>query len=130
MVVCGTLKDEEGRVRQLDELSPLGPSAVAEFYQPNGLNTSTLSPEILPVQPAKLADLRGGDRQYNAEVIRRVLGGKERGPKRDAVLLNAAAALLVADAAPDLQRGWDMAAEVIDSGRARTKLCELTGSRV
>jgi anthranilate phosphoribosyltransferase len=129
MVVCGTLKDEQGRTRHLDELSPLGDSTVAEFYQPNGLNTSTLSPEILPVQPATLADLRGGDREYNAEIIRRVLGGEERGPKRDAVLLNAAGALLVANAAANLQSGWDKAAQLIDSGRARTKLDELTASR-
>ena len=72
-----------------------------------------------------LADLRGGDREFNATIVRRILHGEERGPKRDAVLLNAAAALFVADRTRSLTDGWDLAAETIDSGRARAKLAEL-----
>ncbi|HTL57603.1 MAG TPA: anthranilate phosphoribosyltransferase [Candidatus Limnocylindrales bacterium] len=125
MVVCGTVTDESGAVRQLDELSPLGPTTVAEFYQENGLNCSLLSPEAFPIQPATLADLRGGDRQVNSAIIRQVLAGSERGPKRDAVLLNAAAALFVAGRARTLSDGWEIAAEVIDSGLASGKLKEL-----
>jgi anthranilate phosphoribosyltransferase len=125
MVVCGAAPDEAGSIRHLDELSPLGPSTVAEFYQERGLACSTLAPELFPVQPAKLADLRGGDREVNAMIIRRVLGGEERGPKRDAVLLNAAAALFIANRVRTLAEGWDLAAEVIDSGQALKKLKEL-----
>jgi anthranilate phosphoribosyltransferase len=69
--------------------------------------------------------LRGGDREVNASIIRRVLSGEERGPKRDAVLLNAAAALFVANQATDLSEGWRLAAETIDSGKASQKLEEL-----
>ena len=81
--------------------------------------------ESFPLQPATLADLRGGDREVNAGIIRRVLSGEERGPKRDAVLLNAAAALFVADRTRSLADGWELAAETIDSGRAAAKLAEL-----
>ena len=51
--------------------------------------------------------------------------GEERGPKRDAVLLNAAAALFVAGKTKSLAEGWDLAAETIDSGKAEAKLAEL-----
>ncbi len=126
MVVCGAVPDEGGAVRHLDELSPLGPTTVAEFYQERALACSTLPPEPFPFQPATLADLRGGDRETNAAIIRRILGGEERGPKRDAVLLNAGAALFVAGRTRSIAEGWDLAAETIDSGRAAAKLAELS----
>ena len=128
MVVCGAVPGPAGDPPQfLDELSPLGPTTIAEFYQARALTTSTLSPELFPVQPATLADLRGGDRDVNAAIIRRVLRGEERGPQREAVLLNAAAALFVADRARSLGDGWELAAAVIDDGRAAAKLAELGG---
>ena len=68
-----------------------------------------MSPEQFPLQPATLADLRGGDQVVNAEIIRRIFRGEERGPKRDAVLLNAAAALFVAGKTKSLAEGWDLA---------------------
>ena len=120
MVVCGLA---EGKY--LDELSTLGANHVAEFYQERGLAVSRLSPEIFPRQEAALAALRGGDKSVNAEIIRRIFRGDERGPKRDAVLLNAAAALFVAGKAKSLAEGWDSAAETIDSGKAAAKLAEL-----
>jgi anthranilate phosphoribosyltransferase len=126
MVVCGTVTDETGAPRYLDEISPLGPTTVAEFYQKHALTQSTLSIESFPLQPGTLADLRGGDRQVNATIIRDVLAGRERGPKRDAVLLNAAAALFVGGRARSIGEGWDVAAAVIDSGQAHHKLEQLT----
>jgi anthranilate phosphoribosyltransferase len=127
MVVCGSLKDENGVTRYLDELSPLGPTVIAEFFQERGMNCSMLEPEAFPLQPASLADLRGGDRLHNASIVRQVLSGEERGPKRDAVLLNAAAAFFVAGRVANLSEGWETAATVIDSGLARKKLADLTG---
>jgi len=109
----------------LDELSTLGPNTIVEFYQERGFATSVLSPEPFPLQPATLPDLLGGDRQRNAEIVRRILSGDEQGPKRDAVLLNAGAALLVAGNARSISEGWDLAAQVIDGGRAEAKLREL-----
>ena len=109
----------------LDELSTLGPSTIAEFYQERGFASSVLSREQFPLQSATLADLLGGDRQTNAEIVRRILSGDERGPKRDAVLLNAGAALLVAGRVRSISDGWDLAAQIIDDGQAEVKLREL-----
>lgn len=124
MVVCGSVP-HNGAERYLDEISPLGPTTVAEFYQEKGMTCSQLSPELFPVQPATLADLRGGDRETNAGIIRGVLKGEERGPKRDAVLLNAAAALFIAARVRTMAEGWELAEERIDSGAAWEKFEEL-----
>ncbi len=128
MVVCGNVP-REGRTAQMDELSTLGETTVAEFYQERGFSVSHISPNLFPVQPATLADLEGGDREQNAETLRRILGGKERGPKRDAVLLNAAAGLFVAGHSRSLLEGWEAAARVIDSGAASAKLTALTHAK-
>ena len=103
----------------------MGDNTVAEFYQERGFATSVLSPKQFPLKPATLADLAGGDRQANAEIVRRILRGEERGPKRDAVLFNGAGALFVAGAVKSFVEGWELAGEVIDSGRAAAKLKEL-----
>ncbi len=92
------------------------------------MSVSVLRLDGFPIQPATLASLRGGDRIVNANIIRGVLSGKDRGPRRDVVLLNAAAALFVAGAAQTMGEGWDCAAEVIDSGRAMRKLEELAAA--
>jgi anthranilate phosphoribosyltransferase len=110
----------------LDELSILGETTVAEFYQPRALAASTFHPSNFPIQPATLADLAGGNREANAEIIRRLLRGEDRGPRRDAVLLNGAAALFVAEKCRSLADGWELAAGLIDSGRVLAKLMELT----
>ena len=121
MVVCGS-----GDGRYLDELSILGDTTVAEFYQEHGISASILKSSIFSIAPATLGDLAGGDPQTNAQIIRSLFIGTERGPKRDAILLNAAAALFVGDATRSIYEGWDLAAEVIDSGKAAVKLNELT----
>jgi len=147
MVVCGEVplgkgasrtgeqrKDERGgqpdpgaqQIAHLDEISTLGETTVAEFYQERGFTVSKLNPENLPLQPATLADLVGGDKLTNAETARRILHGDERGPKRDAVLLNAAAALFVAGACKSLVEGWELAGRLIDEGVAARKLQALT----
>ncbi len=122
MVVSGKVESAN-----LDELSTLGENTVAEFYQERGFATSLLGVDHFPLQTATLADLAGGDKKANAEIVRRILCGDERGPKRDAVLLNAAAALFVANRARTLAEGWDLAAGLIDNGSASKKLTELIG---
>jgi anthranilate phosphoribosyltransferase len=122
MVVCGSVS----ATSYLDELSTLGPNTIAEFYQERGFAASLLSPEQFPLQRATLADLLGGDRNANAEIVRRILRDEECGPKRDVVLLNVAAALFVAGKTKSLVAGWQLAAETIDSGKAALKLAELT----
>lgn len=128
MVVCGQV-DGPGvdGPRWLDELSTLGENRVAEFYQERAFNSSKLSLDPFPLQPAMLGDLLGGTREANAEIVRRILHGDERGPKRDAVLLNAAAALFVAARTRSLADGWELASQVIDSGQAQAKLKQLAG---
>jgi anthranilate phosphoribosyltransferase len=126
MVVSGSVPPDGERLRYLDEFSTLGENTVVEFYQPCALSESTFLPSDFPLQPAALSDLGGGNREANAEIVRRLLSGKDRGPKRDAVLLNAAAALFVAEKCRSLAEGWERAEELIDSGRAFEKLRALT----
>jgi anthranilate phosphoribosyltransferase len=126
MVVCGKIgnrKPETGNF--LDELSTLGENTIAEFYQERGFTISTMLPDQFPLLPASLADLLGGDKMANAKIVREILSGRERGPKRDAVLLNAAAALFVAGRTKSQAEGWELAGETIDGGRAAAKLAEL-----
>ena len=142
MVVCGEVpagQAESGRqraetpadsVRYLDEISSLGETTVAEFYQERGFTVSRLNPENFPLQPATLADLVGGDKQVNAETARRILRGDERGPMRDAVLLNAAAALFVAGRSRSMVEGWELAERLIADGTAAAKLSELTAAPI
>ena len=120
MVVCGTVAEHK-----LDELSTLGENFVAEFYHERGFTASTLALENFPLQSAKLENLLGGDKFQNAEITRNILSGIDRGPKRDAVLLNAGAALFVAGKAKSLAEGWELAGEIIDSGAATAKLADL-----
>ena len=123
MVVSGRVGEAS-----LDELSTLGENTVAEFYHDRGFATSILSPAHFPVQPAVLADLAGGDRQANAEIVRRLLRNEDTGPKRDAVLLNAGAALFVASRSKSVSAGWELAAEILASGKAGAKLEELAAA--
>jgi anthranilate phosphoribosyltransferase len=125
--VQGPKSKAQGTEAHLDEFSTLGENTVAEFYQDRGFTVSSLSPENFTLQPATLADLAGADREANAAIVRCLLSGVERGPKRDAVLLNAAAALFVAGKAGSLTEGWVMAAQLIDSGQAAKKLKALAG---
>jgi anthranilate phosphoribosyltransferase len=129
MVVCGMAPGENGATAYLDELSTLGPTNIAEFYQEHALACSTLPHDAFPVQPATLLDLRGGDCRVNAVIVRRIIQGAERGPKRDAVLLNAGAALFVAGRSRSVLEGWELAAKLIDSGVAQSKLEELSAVR-
>lgn len=128
-VVSGRVGDAKaGTAAHLDEFSTLGPNRLAEFYHDRGFATSVLELDSFELQPARLEDLAGGDRDANAAIIRRILAGEDRGPKRDAVLLNAAAALLVAGRVRSLTEGWDLAVEILDRGNARAKLEELAKS--
>jgi anthranilate phosphoribosyltransferase len=120
MVVCGSVDG-----KPMDELSTLGENSIAEFYQDRGFATSTLSPADFQLSDATLEDLAGGDAETNAGLIRSILNGEDKGPKREAVLLNTGAALFVANAADSISAGMDLAAAVIDDGRAADKLAAL-----
>jgi len=119
----------------LDEFSTLGVNTCAELW--GGRIEETARDFRVPhseirLMEVKLAELAGGDPSYCAQVARDVLGGQHRGPRRDIVLLNAAAALVVAEVANDFAAGWRRAAELIDSGAALEKLgrfVEVTNQR-
>jgi anthranilate phosphoribosyltransferase len=107
----------------LDELSTLGHTKVSELR--NGMvNTFWIHPADVGLRTAASADLAGGDAAGNAALIDAILGG-ETGPRRDVVLLNAGAALLVAEAASSLADGIQRAAAAVDDGRARTTLARM-----
>jgi anthranilate phosphoribosyltransferase len=107
----------------LDELSTTGPSLVAQIKGGN-LTSFEINPEDAGVKRATLADLKGGDPQYNAGRLRELLDGAP-GPYRDIVLLNAAAGFIVAGRADTLKLGAQLAAAEIDSGRAKATLQKL-----
>jgi anthranilate phosphoribosyltransferase len=107
----------------IDELTTAGVSKVAEFHEGRVIEFDVV-PEEAGLKPARLDDLKGAEPAHNATLMRQMLGGA-RGPLRDIVLLNSAAALLVAGRAENLRRGAEMAAETIDSGAATRVLDQL-----
>ena len=104
----------------LDELSTLGPTRVAELRD-GKLTSWTFRPQDLGIPYARLSDLQVATADQSAEAIRNVLVGK-KGPQRDIVLLNAAAAMVVADHSPDLPTAWACCAQAVDSGATRQTL--------
>ena len=107
----------------LDEISNTGPSHISEVHE-GVVRSSTVRPEDFGLPRATIQDLRGGDREENAEIIRRVLAG-EPGPRSDIVLMNAAAALVVGGKSRDFKEGVALAAQSIDSGAAAARLAGL-----
>lgn len=103
-----------------DELTLAGPNVVCECRE-GRVEEYTVAPGDLGLDEAPLASLGGGDARRNADILLSVLRG-ERGPRRDAVLLNAAAALIAADRAADFREGVSLAADAIDSGAALAAL--------
>ena len=104
----------------LDEISNTGESRVSEVRE-GVVRSFTVRPDDFGMPRAAITDLRGGDREQNAQLIRGLLDG-EAGPKRDIVLMNSAAALVAGAKARDLKDGVSRAAEAIESGAARSKL--------
>ena len=107
----------------LDELTTTGSTDVAEVKH-GKITVFEVTPQDAGLPPAKLSDLKGGDAAFNAAAIRRLLDG-EKGPFRDIVLLNAAAALIVGDKVAMLPDGVAMATRSIDSGAAKNALAKL-----
>src|SRR3954470_4166838 len=110
----------------LDELTTAGVTTNAEFN--NGRVTEfEIVPQEAGLKPATPDDLKGGEPAHNAALMRDLLGGA-RGPLRDVVLLNSAAALVVAGRAETLREGAGIAAGVIDNGAARRILDRLVAA--
>jgi anthranilate phosphoribosyltransferase len=104
----------------IDELSPAGPNVVGEVVE-GTVSMRTIDPLDLGIARCAPGDLRGGSPAENASAIRAVLDGRP-GPRRDAILLNAAGAIAASGHARDLAAGLELAAEVVDSGAAAERL--------
>ncbi len=115
MVVYGTDK--------LDEISASAPTLVCEFRDGN-YKTYTITPEQFGFTSCKKEDLVGGTPTENAAITLGILKGEDKGPKRNAVLLNAGAALYIAGKADSFENGIKLAGELIDNGAALAKLEE------
>lgn len=108
----------------MDEISLLGKTKVNELK--NGEITSyEINPEDFGLTRCSLEEIATGTPQENAEMIRNVFSGRDKGPRRQAVILNAAGALMIGDKAGSFKEGIGYAGEIIDSGLAQCKLDEL-----
>lgn len=106
---------------KLDEISVCAPTTVCEIRD-GQLKKYVITPEQLGLKTHDRGQLTGGTAAENAAITRAILGGQEQGAKRDAVIINAAAGLYVADKAEDLRDGVQLAQELIDGGRAMQQL--------
>ena len=101
----------------LDEISMCAPTSVCEIR--DGKFTSyEITPEQFGLKRCEIAKLQGGEGAVNAQITRDILSGKEQGPKREIVLLNAGAALYIGKKADSIADGIALAAKTIDSGAA------------
>lgn len=107
---------------RLDEISMSAPTRICEI-QEGTYRTYEITPEDFGFRRCEKEELTGGTPQENAAITLEILGGK-RGPKRDAVVLNAGAALYLAQTAESMEAGVRMAEDLIDSGAAKRKLDE------
>ena len=108
---------------KLDEISMSCPTKICEI-QDGWFRTTTISPEDFGFTTCSKEDLVGGTPEENAQITRDILSGV-KGPKREAVLLNAGASLYICGKAESFQEGVKLAAEIIDSGRAMETLEKL-----
>ncbi|MBH1941751.1 anthranilate phosphoribosyltransferase [Mobilitalea sibirica] len=108
----------------LDEISLLGKTRVNELN--NGIITSyEIAPEDFGLSRCSLEEIATGTPEANSVMIKDVFSGKDKGPRRQAVILNAAGALMIGDKAASMKEGIKLAGEIIDSGAAQVKLNQL-----
>jgi anthranilate phosphoribosyltransferase len=107
----------------LDEITTTGPTKVAELKD-GKVSTFEITPEDAGIEKANPQDLKGGSAEENAAALKAVLAGG-KGPYRDIVVMNAAAALIIAGHAEDLAQGAKLAREALDNGAAAAALEKL-----
>ena len=123
-VIAGTMMNlgvERGMVvsgeDNMDEITLTGETTVSEIKD-GKVTTYTITPEQFGLKRCEIQELQGGDGAVNAQITRDILSGKEQGPKREIVLLNAGAALYIGKKADSIADGIALAAKTIDSGAA------------
>jgi anthranilate phosphoribosyltransferase len=112
----------------LDELALSGPNLVFEVRAGQPPRRSQVSATELGLEAAPKQTVLGGSINENVATVQAILAGEEQGPKRDIVLLNAAAGLVAADRAADLREGLALARESLASGKARDRLDRMVGA--
>lgn len=108
----------------LDEISLIGKTSMAEI-RGRQVKFYDITPEDFGLKRCSLSDIAGGSPEFNAQVIRNIFSGAEKGPRRDFLVLNNAAALYVSGKTPSIRDGIELSRSLLDSGAARKKLEEL-----
>ena len=108
----------------LDEISLLGRTSMAEIQQKQ-IKYYEVSPEDFGLKRCTLNDIAGGAPEFNAQVIRNIFSGADRGPRRDFLVLNNGATLYVSGKAASIREGMELSRSLIDSKAAEHKLEEL-----
>lgn len=108
----------------LDEISLLGKTRINEIKD-GAITSYEISPEDFGLTRCTLEDIATGTPEVNAGVIRDVFSGKTRGPRREAILINAGGALYISGKAASIAEGIQLAGEIIDNGLAQAKLAQL-----
>lgn len=101
----------------MDEITLTGATTISEIKD-NTVNTYTVTPEQFGFETVELKELQGGDGKANAQITKDILSGKEKGPKRNIVLLNAGATLYAGGMCSSIEEGIKLAEKTIDSGKA------------
>jgi len=117
-IVHGKTADGRG----VDELSLMGPSEICKSGLMQSIQDLTIKPEDFGLMTVQPEALRGGDAQANAKILRDILSGKERGPMRDMVILNAAGGLACCGLADHMDDAVEKAKDLINSGEAMKRL--------
>nr|HID60036.1 anthranilate phosphoribosyltransferase [Desulfobacterales bacterium] len=108
----------------LDEISLLGKTSIAEV-RGKEIKRYEITPEDFGMRRCNLEDIAGRDPEFNAQIIRDIFSGTERGPRRDFLVLNNAATLYVSGVVPSIREGIEKSSSLLDSGAAMKKLEEL-----
>ena len=108
----------------LDEITTTTKTKISQLTKGNNIKTFEFDPLSLGIDVAKINDLKGGDPTQNATIIKSIMNGNN-GPKRDIVLLNAAAGILVGGMASNIEEGYEIAKKVVDSGKAKNLMNKL-----
>ena len=106
----------------LDEISTMGVTKIMHLNQDRSIKEEELNPEDVGIATASIDDLKSGNVKENAAVIKAIFEGKEKGPKKDIVVINAAASILVSSLAANFKEAVEIANESIASGSAKNAL--------
>jgi len=110
----------------LDEISTMSPTKILRIKD-DQITQMEITPQQLNIQPSAFEDLKGGDAEANASIVRSILDGTDTGPRKDIVVLNAAAAIIVAGLAEDFSSALKIADDSIKNGNAADALEKLIG---